>query len=161
MDIFLGLVGCDNIYARGKVEQGQQWIRQLDWDPAEIVLVGDTLHDFEVAEAMGSDCILLAHGHHCPTRLEQTGAPVAHSLGDSSHTCRRVQQFDCVGRFTIASRRIAASLESFQSPRFNTPTQTRTDEPRSGSSPRSSPFQTVHGYRHRYRRGNAPRPAHH
>jgi hypothetical protein len=29
---------------------------------------------------MGADCILLAHGHHCPTRLVQTGAPVVHSL---------------------------------------------------------------------------------
>lgn len=79
-DQFMGLVGCDNIYARGKVEQGLHWIEQLDWDPREIVLIGDTLHDFEVAEAMGTDCILMAHGHHCPTRLAQTGAPVVHSL---------------------------------------------------------------------------------
>lgn len=77
---FMGLVGCDNIYARGKVEQGRHWIQQLDWDPSEIVLIGDTLHDFEVAEAIGTDCILMAHGHHCPTRLAQTGVPIAHSL---------------------------------------------------------------------------------
>ena len=77
---FLGLVGTDNIYARGKVEQGREWVAQLDWEPAEIVLIGDTLHDFEVAEAMGADCILLSYGHHCPKRLVQTGAPVVHSL---------------------------------------------------------------------------------
>lgn len=79
---FLGLVGTDNIFARGKVEQGKEWIAQLDWKPAEIVLVGDTLHDFEVAEAIGADCILIAHGHHCPKRLAQTGAPVVHSLDE-------------------------------------------------------------------------------
>ena len=81
-DHFMGLVGCDNIYARGKVEQGRHWIQQLEWDPSEIVLIGDTLHDFEVAEAIGTDCILMAHGHHCPTRFEQTGVPIAHSLGE-------------------------------------------------------------------------------
>ncbi|MGB0343837.1 MAG: HAD family hydrolase [Coraliomargarita sp.] len=79
---FLGLVGTDNIYARGKVEQGREWIARLDWEPAEIVLVGDTLHDFEVAEAVGADCILMSHGHHCPKRLARTGAPVVHSLDE-------------------------------------------------------------------------------
>jgi phosphoglycolate phosphatase len=77
---FTGLCGTDNIYAHGKIDRGREWIDQLDWDPAEIVLIGDTLHDFEVAEAMGTDCILLAHGHHTPERLAATGKPVAHSL---------------------------------------------------------------------------------
>ena len=77
---FIGLVGTDNIYADGKVAQGLRWIKQLDWSPEEVVLVGDTLHDFEVAEAIGAHCILMAHGHHTAERLAETGAPVAHSL---------------------------------------------------------------------------------
>lgn len=77
---FTGLCGTDNIYAHGKVEQGRRWIGQLPWGPGEIVLIGDTLHDFEVAEAMGTECILLSHGHHTPERLAATGKPVAHSL---------------------------------------------------------------------------------
>jgi phosphoglycolate phosphatase len=79
---FVGLCGTDNIYAHGKVDRGRHWIEQLRWDPAEIVLIGDTLHDLEVAEAIGTDCILLAHGHHTPERLAVTGKPVAHSLGE-------------------------------------------------------------------------------
>ena len=79
-DHFHGLCGTDNIYARGKVEQGLRWIEGLDWDPHEVVLIGDTLHDYEVAEAMGTDCILMTHGHHTPERLAATGKPVAHSL---------------------------------------------------------------------------------
>ncbi|MFP4259467.1 MAG: HAD family hydrolase [Opitutales bacterium] len=79
-DYFHGLCGTDNIYARGKIEQGRRWIEGLDWDPREVVLVGDTLHDYEVAEAMGTDCILMTHGHHSPERLVATGKPVAHSL---------------------------------------------------------------------------------
>lgn len=77
---FTGLVGTDNIYAQGKVEQGRRWIEQLHWSPGEVVLVGDTLHDFEVAQEIGTHCILMAHGHHTPERLAQTGAPVVHSL---------------------------------------------------------------------------------
>jgi len=77
---FEALCGTDNIYAQGKIERGRQWIGQLDWDPHEVVLIGDTLHDFEVAEAMGTECILLAHGHHTPERLAATAKPVAHSL---------------------------------------------------------------------------------
>ena len=79
-DHFTELVGTDNIYAQGKIAQGCRWIKQLHWSPKEVVLVGDTLHDFEVAQAMGTHCILMAHGHHGPERLVKTGAPVVHSL---------------------------------------------------------------------------------
>ena len=79
-DHFLGLCGTDNIYACGKVERGREWIGRLDCEPNEAVLIGDTLHDFEVAEAMGTECILMAHGHHTPERLASTGKPIAHSM---------------------------------------------------------------------------------
>ena len=77
---FTGLVGTDNIYAEGKVARGKHWIEQLPWKPEEVVMIGDTLHDFEVAEAIGTDCILMAHGHHTPERLAATGKRVVHSL---------------------------------------------------------------------------------
>ncbi|MGZ0656990.1 HAD family hydrolase [Coraliomargarita sp. W4R72] len=77
---FTGLVGTDNIYAQGKVDRGRHWIEQLPWKPEEVVMIGDTLHDFEVAEAIGADCILLSHGHHTAERLATTGKPVLGSL---------------------------------------------------------------------------------
>jgi len=79
-DHFLGLAGTDNIYAEGKIGRGREWMEQLPWAPEEVVMIGDTLHDLEVAEAIGSDCILVAHGHHSPERLTATGKPVVHSL---------------------------------------------------------------------------------
>jgi phosphoglycolate phosphatase len=79
-DHFWGLMGADNIYAEGKVAQGHHWIEQLHWQPDEIVLIGDTLHDFEVAEAIGTHCILMTHGHHTTEWLASSGAPVVHSL---------------------------------------------------------------------------------
>jgi phosphoglycolate phosphatase len=34
-----------------------------------VLLVGDTLHDLEVAQAIGVDCALVAAGHHPEARL--------------------------------------------------------------------------------------------
>jgi phosphoglycolate phosphatase len=79
-DYFIGLAGTDNIYAQGKVARGRVWIDQLPYQPEEILMVGDTLHDFEVAEAIATDCILTAHGHHTRERLASTGRPVMDSL---------------------------------------------------------------------------------
>lgn len=79
---FIRLVGTDNIYALGKVERGRALIRELEWGPEEVLLIGDTLHDLEVAEAIGTDCILVAHGHHTPDRLKRTGVPLVHSLSE-------------------------------------------------------------------------------
>ncbi|CAI8291740.1 MAG: Phosphoglycolate phosphatase [Opitutia bacterium UBA7350] len=77
---FTAVIGTDNIHALGKVEQGRAWMARLDWPPEAVVLVGDTLHDLEVAEAIGCDCILMTHGHHCPSRLGDRGVPLANSL---------------------------------------------------------------------------------
>jgi phosphoglycolate phosphatase len=77
---FTGLAGTDNIYAQGKIGRGKQWIQQLPWRPEEVLMVGDTLHDYEVAQAIGTDCILLSHGHHTAERLAATGARLAPSL---------------------------------------------------------------------------------
>ncbi|MFP4069983.1 MAG: HAD family hydrolase [Opitutales bacterium] len=81
-DHFLGLVGTDNIYAEGKVARGRHWIERLARPLEEVIVVGDTLHDYEVAQDIGTDCVLLAHGHHTPERLAATGAPVVHSLAE-------------------------------------------------------------------------------
>lgn len=77
---FTGLVGTDNIHARGKIEQGRKWIAELGRPPGEVVLIGDTLHDLEVAEAIGIDCVLVTHGHHSAERLAASGAVVVDSL---------------------------------------------------------------------------------
>ena len=74
-----------NCYTREQIKEaviakGHNWVQQLDWDPGEIVLIGDTVHDYEVAQAIGTDCILMTHGHHSFERLSETKAQVVHSL---------------------------------------------------------------------------------
>lgn len=66
---FIRLTGLDNIYAHGKAELGRAWLAELALPPAEVLLVGDTLHDLDVARQLGIDCVLVAAGHHPAARL--------------------------------------------------------------------------------------------
>ncbi len=77
---FDDVLGSDNVYAHGKVEQGCAWIRARAIDPATVLLIGDTRHDFEVAQAMACRCLLVADGYHPREKLEPLGAPVVDSL---------------------------------------------------------------------------------
>jgi phosphoglycolate phosphatase len=60
---FDNVIGLDNIYAGSKTHLGLTLVEQLNLPKDEILFIGDTLHDAEVAEAMGVNCILIASGH--------------------------------------------------------------------------------------------------
>ncbi len=70
------LLGLDDIYARSKVALGLAYLRENGFDPARAVMVGDTLHDREVAQALGVDCVLVACGHQPESVLRAAGVPV-------------------------------------------------------------------------------------
>jgi phosphoglycolate phosphatase len=40
---------------------------------SDVVLLGDTTHDFEVAKELGCNCILIASGHQSYEKLKHTG----------------------------------------------------------------------------------------
>ena len=68
------IIGLDNIHARSKKAQALDWkARHPDARP---LFIGDTLHDADVAEAVGSDCILFCDGHQSYSRLSDRGFPV-------------------------------------------------------------------------------------
>ena len=66
---FKRILGLANIYAHSKTELGRNWVAELGLPPGEILLIGDTLHDLDVAQAIGVDCVLVACGHHPEARL--------------------------------------------------------------------------------------------
>lgn len=74
------IIGLDNIYAEGKTQNGLDHFATLPHEPHEILLIGDTLHDAEVATAIGADCLLVAHGHQSEERLKQAGYPIIKSF---------------------------------------------------------------------------------
>jgi phosphoglycolate phosphatase len=82
---FLRILGLDNIYAPSKAELGRSWVAELAVPPGEILLIGDTLHDLAVAQAIGVDCVLVACGHHPEERLKSgTGCVIADLSGLSA-----------------------------------------------------------------------------
>ncbi len=82
---FLGLAGLDTIYAHGKIDVAKRWLKNLDYTPEDIMFVGDTIHDFEVAQELGVNCILVASGHQSKIRLKDCGVPVFDSLENVRH----------------------------------------------------------------------------
>ena len=77
LNTFLGL---RDIYANSKVEVGRHWLNQSHVDPKKVLMVGDTLHDYQVARALGCDCLLVTAGHQSQNRLEQAPCPKAADL---------------------------------------------------------------------------------
>lgn len=79
-DFFEYVSGLDNIYAASKIENGHRLIADQKLDASELVLIGDTVHDFEVATELGCQCILIADGHQSKKVLQTTGALVIDSI---------------------------------------------------------------------------------
>ena len=77
---FIQINGLNNHYAQSKIKLGLEWMQKNEFDPNEVILIGDTDHDFEVAQAIGTDCLLISDGHHSHSRLVQTGTTVIHKL---------------------------------------------------------------------------------
>lgn len=66
---FKAVAGLDNHRAESKVSRGITLLKEHQISAQNTLLIGDTLHDFEVAEALGVHCILIAHGHQSKERL--------------------------------------------------------------------------------------------
>ncbi len=66
---FIKLVGLNNIYAASKVENGVRWMKELGYEKGEVLMIGDTIHDYEVATEMGADALLVANGHQSKEKL--------------------------------------------------------------------------------------------
>ena len=79
---FFKIVGIDNQYANGKIAQGIKLINDLPYNEEDIVIVGDTIHDSDVAEKLKINCVLIDHGHVSGERLKKTGRIVFSNFRD-------------------------------------------------------------------------------
>ena len=66
-DYFDGIIGKDNIHAHGKTDIALSWYEKNR--PVRPVMIGDTAHDAEVADAIGAECILVSCGHMSVEKL--------------------------------------------------------------------------------------------
>ncbi len=76
--------GLDDLHARSKLDIGRRQADALlatgSLTPDDIIVVGDTLHDAEVADHLGVRCVLVDGGHQARNRLESSGHPVVSGL---------------------------------------------------------------------------------
>jgi phosphoglycolate phosphatase len=77
---FKHITGLDHIYATGKLDIGRELIKKINVPLKKVVLVGDTLHDHDVAAELGIQCILIANGHQSRARLISSGFPVLNDI---------------------------------------------------------------------------------
>ena len=86
---FEHVFGLSDLYAGSKSLLGRKLLDRLALPPAEVLLVGDTIHDYEVACELECRCVLLAGGHQATDRLQQCKCPV---LMDSNQLVQMVRQ---------------------------------------------------------------------
>ncbi len=79
---FTHVSGLTDDYAGGKSENGLKMTEKINFDKSQIVLIGDTMHDFETAEMIGIDCIIVANGHHSKEKFIKTKSQVVTKLCD-------------------------------------------------------------------------------
>lgn len=68
--LFDATFGLGDFNAHSKVERGRELIAHMNIPVEDIILVGDTTHDAEVAHDLGIDFVLLDDGHQTSDRLQ-------------------------------------------------------------------------------------------
>jgi phosphoglycolate phosphatase len=73
--------GVDNLDGRSKADRAKELFRRVaaEGDASDVVVIGDALHDKEVADALGVRCVLCAQGSHAAWRLRAV-APTGDTL---------------------------------------------------------------------------------
>jgi phosphoglycolate phosphatase len=79
---FTRVRGLGDSYANSKIELGRNLLAESGCRKESSVMVGDTVHDFETACAMGIPCVLIAAGHNSRQRLQTCGVPVFDNIAE-------------------------------------------------------------------------------
>lgn len=73
---FSEILGQDDIRCVSKVDRAKSYMEGIGVDPKDVLLIGDTDHDAETADAAGCACALLCGGHQAKDVLLRCGVPV-------------------------------------------------------------------------------------
>jgi phosphoglycolate phosphatase len=77
---FNHMSGIQNHFAAGKAQNAVNTVKRINPDLSKTLLIGDTIHDFEVARELGVACLLVSNGHQSFERLQNQGCNVVHTL---------------------------------------------------------------------------------
>jgi len=73
-------IGLGDIYAASKQLLAARWLDERGLDPAEVLFVGDSEHDYEIAASLGAHCALFSGGHQSRRHLESFPVPLIDDL---------------------------------------------------------------------------------
>ena len=76
------ILGAENTLAESKIDRAKAFFKELNINRNDAILIGDTLHDLETANALGIDCVLVSYGHQGRRLLEEHNAFTVNSLKD-------------------------------------------------------------------------------
>lgn len=79
-DFFTIISGVYHTNATGKSDVAHKHLNQIKASTSDILLIGDTLHDFEIATDLKVDCILYSKGHNSKNRLLEVSNSVINDL---------------------------------------------------------------------------------
>ncbi len=79
-DFFDAVSGAADYMATSKIERAVAYLEKENAKKEEVLVIGDLVHDAEMANKIGADCILLSSGHERPERLLSANAEIVDSL---------------------------------------------------------------------------------
>lgn len=78
---FEHIYGLDDLYASSKIDLGHALFNNTGLKKEGALLIGDTTHDYEVAQAMGIPCLLMENGHQATSKLAALACPRVPDFG--------------------------------------------------------------------------------
>jgi phosphoglycolate phosphatase len=79
-EYFDHISGINDHFADGKIENAKKIVNDLKLDLSKTLIIGDTIHDYEVACELGISCLLVANGHQSAERLKLLNCEVTGNL---------------------------------------------------------------------------------
>lgn len=81
-DYFDYIGGVGDHYGAGKIDNARNYFKVAGLNTEYVTLIGDTIHDSEVALELGCKCVLVTTGHQSYERIQKTGLPVIKDLSE-------------------------------------------------------------------------------
>lgn len=87
---FVAISGSEGRYPLPKIERGRELLQRFGVSPDDVLMVGDTCADAEVARELGTKCILIPNGSQSESRVRALGYPVIDNITDLIETLPKI-----------------------------------------------------------------------
>ena len=81
-DYFTEICGIMDVFAKSKYEIVEKAIMKNRYESNEVIMIGDTIHDYEIARRVGCRCILYNKGHQNIEMAEVKNAVIIGNLNE-------------------------------------------------------------------------------